>query len=147
MKNLLTASRRRHNSSGKDSHPDDPTRNVFGSEELRDNCSPERVRDAGVELDAKTAAPILRRLREQLNMARAELARRLKVKRPMIYRLEAGEARLTLDLVDAIAKALGMKPEVLLLTLLRPRYPGLNDIDILLKEIDANCKAPSGSPA
>jgi len=51
----------------------------------------------------------LRRLRKEANYSQAELAKKMKVKREFISRIESGIQNVTLETLHRVAKALGKK--------------------------------------
>ena len=56
----------------------------------------------------------IRERREQLGMTQAELARRAGLARNTVRAVEGGESNLSLDVIDRVARPLGMNPSLLL---------------------------------
>lgn len=59
------------------------------------------------------AAMELRKLRKDLNISQEELARKMKVKREFITRIESGEQNITIETLNRIAEATGKEFEFL----------------------------------
>ena len=57
------------------------------------------------------AATELRKLRKQLKISQNELARKMKVKREFITRIESGEQNITIETLNRIAEATGKEFE------------------------------------
>lgn len=57
------------------------------------------------------AAMELKKLRKQLKISQQELARKMKVKREFITRIESGEQNITIETLNRIAKATGKEFE------------------------------------
>lgn len=58
------------------------------------------------------AAIELKKLRKQLKISQNELARKMKVKREFITRIESGEQNITIETLNRIAEATGKEFEV-----------------------------------
>ncbi len=67
----------------------------------------------------------LREARERLGVGLNELAEKLNWDRGTLSKYETERLSVTMDTVDAIAEALGQRPEVLLLFCFQSRYPNL----------------------
>lgn len=57
------------------------------------------------------AAMELKKLRKELNISQDELARKMKVKREFITRIESGEQNITIETLNRVAKATGKEFE------------------------------------
>ena len=57
------------------------------------------------------AATELRKLRKQLKISQNELARKMKVKREFITRIESGERNITIETLNRVAEATGKEFE------------------------------------
>ena len=57
------------------------------------------------------AAMELKKLREQLKISQNELARKMKVKREFITRIESGEQNITIETLNRVAEATGKEFE------------------------------------
>lgn len=57
------------------------------------------------------AAMELKKLRKELKISQGELARKMKVKREFITRIESGEQNITIETLDRVAKATGREFE------------------------------------
>ncbi len=53
------------------------------------------------------AAMELKKLRKELNISQVELARKMKVKREFITRIESGEQNITIETLNRVAEATG----------------------------------------
>lgn len=67
----------------------------------------------------------LRELRESLGISLRELAQRLSWDRGILSKYENNRLGLSLSRIDDIAGALGLRPEVVILFILKKRYPSL----------------------
>ena len=57
------------------------------------------------------AAMVLKKLRKQLKLSQNDLARKMKVKREFITRIESGEQNVTIETLNRIAEATGKEFE------------------------------------
>ena len=57
------------------------------------------------------AAMELKKLRKELNISQEELARKMKVKREFITRIESGERNITIETLNRVAEATGKEFE------------------------------------
>ncbi|MHB0947272.1 MAG: helix-turn-helix domain-containing protein [Sedimentisphaerales bacterium] len=89
----------------------------------------------------KSSGEIIKRLRLEKNISLRDLESETKINRSLLSRYENGQLSISMDSLEAIAKALDIPVPYLIIELLKHKYPHLTDnksnISNILNELSA----------